>query len=134
MSINEPPNQSDTKYDSQNEGLIDEVLKELSAKEIAPSYSEMEELVVKIYSRIFFFMLNENQNANLRTAANETNHMSTNTTTIPFSILILAPPNPRLRAHLVRVCLDTILQHHWTSAFSSPLARILNSLICTLCP
>ncbi|KAM3180661.1 hypothetical protein ACTXT7_015861, partial [Hymenolepis weldensis] len=131
MPINDPPKQSNTKYDSQIEGcLIDEVLKELSAREIAPSYSEMEELVVKIYKRIFYLLLNENENANLCAAANETNHISTNTSRVPFSIVISAPSNPGLRARLIRVCLDIILQNHWAPAFSNPLSRILNSLIC----
>ncbi|VDL22431.1 unnamed protein product [Hymenolepis diminuta] len=131
MPINEPPKQSDTKYDSQSEGgLIDEALKELSAKENVPPYSEMEELVMKIYERIFYLILNENENINLRTATDETNQISINTTAIPFSIVISAPLNPGLRARLVRVFLDIILQNHWTPAFSFPLARILNSLIC----
>lgn len=97
--------------------------------------SGVEDIVVEIYKRIFYFMEKENESSDFRFATYESVQMSTSARMVKSTALTNFLTNsssvsPGLRARLVRLCLDAILQNQWTLVCVEPFFKILFSLLC----
>nr|CDS32852.1 Proteasome activator complex subunit 4 [Hymenolepis microstoma] len=118
-----------------DESLMHEVIKRFHATNLVHFSPGMEDIVVEIYKKIFYFMEKENESSDFQFSTNESVQMSTSATMVKSATIMnflasSSSVSPGLRARLVTLCLNTIMQNQWTLVCVEPLFKVLFSLLC----
>ncbi|VDN99402.1 unnamed protein product [Rodentolepis nana] len=118
-----------------DEGLMHEVAKRFYATNLSQFSPGMEDIVLEIYKRIFYFMEKENEGSDFQFSNAKSPQMSTSakmirSATVMNFLASSSSVSPGLRARLVTLCLHAIMQNQWILDCDEPLLSVLSALLC----